>query len=74
MSEVTVNIRGYRQLSEFEQKAINEAKALGDSLGAVVAAMRTQSNIDQRWLSIAETHLQQGMMALVRSIAKPEGF
>ena len=27
-----------------------------------------------RWRAIAKTHLQQGLMALVRSVAKPEFF
>lgn len=29
---------------------------------------------DKRWSSIARTQLQQGFMALIRSIAKPETF
>ena len=29
---------------------------------------------DQRWVAIAQTQLQQGFMALTRSIAKPESF
>ena len=29
---------------------------------------------DQRWLAIAKTQLQQGFMALGRSIARPDGF
>lgn len=28
---------------------------------------------DQRWMSIAKTHIQQGFMAAVRGIAKPLG-
>jgi hypothetical protein len=29
--------------------------------------------VDKRWLSIAKTHIQQGFMAAVRAIARPNG-
>jgi hypothetical protein len=32
---------------------------------------RCNGAIDQRWVAIAETHLQQSIMATVRSIAQP---
>jgi hypothetical protein len=32
------------------------------------------SEVDQRWVTIAATQLQQGGMALTRSIAKPDFF
>lgn len=28
---------------------------------------------DKRWLSIAKTHIQQGFMAAVRAVARPNG-
>ena len=30
--------------------------------------------LDQRWVSIGETHLQQGLMALTRAVARPDFF
>lgn len=32
------------------------------------------NNVDKRWVAIARTHLQEGFMALTRSVAKPESF
>jgi hypothetical protein len=29
---------------------------------------------DGRWIAIAQTHLQQGLMALTRAVARPDGF
>lgn len=67
-------ISGYRRLSEEELAFINSVKASGNSIGALIETMEQDPNLDQRWVSIAKTDLQRGFMALIRSIAKPEGF
>lgn len=70
-------ITGYRQLNPDEAELINQIKAAGDGLGTLVAALRAASDpkqFDQRWVSIGATHLQQGIMALVRSVAQPTSF
>jgi len=66
-------ISGYRSLSKEEIESINNVKDAGNAVGALVNSLR-KKGVDPRWLAIAETHLQQGFMALTRSIAKPEGF
>jgi len=67
-------IKGYRDLSQQEVNDMNDIKAEGQRLKTVIAAMRSRKEIDQRWVSIAETHLQQGIMAAVRAIAQPDSF
>lgn len=67
-------IKGYRDLSQAEIDAMNAVKAEGSRLGLLIEELRVDSNIDQRWVDIAEMHLQQGIMAAVRSIAKPQSF
>lgn len=67
-------ISGYRRLSEEEIKLVNSIKETGNRLGEVIASLERNPNIDQRWLAIGKTHLQQGMMATIRSITRPEGF
>lgn len=67
-------IKGYRDLSQAEIDAMNAVKAEGERLGLLIEELRDNSNLDQRWVSIAETHLQQGIMAAVRSIAQPQSF
>jgi len=67
-------ITGYRDLTEEEIAAMNLVKEQGKVLGTMIEEMRQNPQLDQRWVSIGETHLQQGLMALTRAIAKPESF
>ena len=73
-------ITGYRQLSEAEASLMNEGKALAEQCGTYIAKLRGHGDTpaeglrDQRWVSIGETQLQQGFMALIRSIAQPTTF
>ena len=49
--------------------------ALAIGAGVFVAGqLRAQDGLDQRWVSIGATELQQGLMALTRAIAKPTFF
>lgn len=67
-------IKGYRELSQKEIDLMNEIKTKGIELGELVAKLREADEIDQRWVSIGATDLQTGLMALTRSVAKPEFF
>lgn len=66
-------IDGYRELSEKEIILINIVKRHGRELEDLLRALGAEDS-DKRWLSIAKTHLQQGMMAMTRAIAKPKFF
>lgn len=74
MKDQHTKITGYRDLTQAEIDAMNALKAEGARLELLIEELRVNSNIDQRWVDIAETHLQQGIMAAVRSIAKPNSF
>jgi len=74
MSQVTVDIKGYRQLSDDEQRLINELKELGIDLGKYIEDLEARPPVDKRWVAIGKTHMQQGLMALIRSVAQPETF
>lgn len=79
-------IKGYRELNQDEIDLMNEVKELGPRMEAVVKKLRASGSkggadgqgatpaADQRWVSIGETHLQQGLMALTRAVAKPGFF
>ena len=82
-------ITGYRQLTADESALINEAKAIAEQCGAFIERLRAmpatgkdgvpilvdgQTSIDQRWVSIGATHLQEGWMAVIRGIAQPTTF
>jgi hypothetical protein len=65
-------IRDYRELNQDEIDAMNKVKGLGVTLGQAVDAMRQIHGLDQRWVSIGATHLQEGLMALTRSIRQAD--
>lgn len=67
-------ITGYRQLSEAEAALMNEIKAEGLRLGALVEKLRQHQGLDNRWISIGATDLQTGLMALTRAVAQPTTF
>ena len=69
-------IKGYRDFNESELIAINKIKELAEEVRLVVDSIGDSNEyaIDTRWQAIAKTDLQKGFMALVRCIAKPEGF
>lgn len=68
-------IKGYRDLSQEEIDLMNEGKELAEQVGAFIEKLRSQgAQLDQRWVSIGETHLQQGFMAAIRGIAQPSTF
>lgn len=68
-------ITGYRDLTQDEIDSMNIIKELGAQIETQVQSMEMQGPmVDQRWVAIGKTHLQQGLMALVRAVAKPESF
>ncbi len=79
-------ITGYRQLSEAEVALMNEGKALAEACGQYIERLRKFNGgpdgdsrmdlptLDQRWISIGTTKLQEGFMAVIRGIARPTTF
>ena len=81
MKDQHTKITGYRDLSQEEIDLMNRCKALGEQLGALVEelevadfAVTSDMVPDKRNLALAKTNLQQGMMWMVRAIAKPASF
>lgn len=67
-------LTGYRQLSADEVELVEEVKKFGIGLGDMIAELMTNAATDKRWVSIAATHFQQGLMAATRAVAKPTTF
>jgi hypothetical protein len=67
-------IKGYRELNQDEINLMNQVKALGVPCQDVVNMLKAQDSVDQRWVAIGMTQLQQGLMALTRAVAKPGFF
>lgn len=70
MSKLT----GYRELSEHEKQLANNVKALAETVGLMVEAVRMSPDADPRWVAEARTDLQKGFMSLVRAITRPTTF
>ena len=67
-------IAGYRELSAEEIAAMNAIKAEGVRLGLLIEEMQDSPSLDQRWVALAKTSLQQGIMFAVRAVAQPTTF
>ena len=67
-------IKGYRELDQAEIDLMNEVKEHAAKTGELVEKMRGLDCCDARWVAIGKTELQQGFMALVRAVAKPDFF
>lgn len=67
-------IKGYRELNAAEIELMNEIKTKGVELGELVKKLQVEPSVDKRWVSIGATDMQTGLMALTRSVAKPEFF
>ncbi|WP_339869033.1 DUF7681 family protein [Pseudohongiella nitratireducens] len=82
-------IKGYRELTQEEIDLMNEIKSKGAELEQLllkcravdVAEGKTGDHVHDdmlndatRWRAITNTHFQQGLMALTRSVAKPDFY
>jgi hypothetical protein len=67
-------IKGYRELDSEEIADMNRLKEIEAMVLATVAMLRDATKYDSRWIAIGQTHIEQGFMALNRSVAKPEAI
>lgn len=65
---------GYRDPTPGEIDLVNETKELAEVVRRHIDKVTASDSTDPRWANITITHLQQGFMALVRSITKPTSF
>lgn len=64
-------VAGYRPQSEEAVARVNACKLVEESVLRILDEMAKCEEIDPRWLSIGRTHIEQGFMAINRSIFKP---
>lgn len=76
-------VTGYRKLSQAEVDLMNEIKANGDEMGALVAKLRVMSlpptadttfTLDRDCVLEGERFIKTGLMWLVRAVAQPTNF
>jgi len=63
----------YRQLSQEEIALVERSRSAGKLLRDLLADAMI-ADADPRWIAIAQTDFQRGLMSLVRAISKPEFF
>lgn len=68
------HIKGYCDLTAADISLMNEIEAEGEKLEVIIDKLMADPTTDKRWVSIGRTNLQQGIMALVRSVAQPTTF
>lgn len=76
VSEARPKLPAYRDLSEAQIEMINRVKAKAERVRTLVEGLAIEypDIVDARWLAIGKTDLQKGFMAVIRAIARPEGF
>lgn len=67
-------IKGYRDLTQEEINLMNEVKSKGAELGLIIEKLNNMDEIDKEWLSSGRLLVQQGLMAVTRSITRPDFF
>lgn len=67
-------IKGYKELDQKQIDTMNRIKSLGAEVGSLIDELIVGCDADSRWIAIGKTNLQQGFMALTRSVTKPDFF
>jgi hypothetical protein len=74
MTNTQEQVIGYRKLTEVEIDKMNRVKDMANQVGVLIEELMLDGTVDTRWVAIGKTQLQQGFMAVIRGIAKPESF
>lgn len=76
MTHTGLPVSGYQPQSDHNVELVNHFKELEERLLREIDAMRdspgTTPRYDQRFLSIAQTHFQEGFMSLNRAVFQPQ--
>lgn len=65
-------VKGYVAQDQENVDLVNQNKTLEAKLLKRLEKLGGYSHLDQRWLSVAKTHFEQGFMALNRAIFQPQ--
>lgn len=72
MSENTpLPVKGYVGQSDEKISLVNTNKELEERVLRQLDDLKTREDVDQRWLAIGRTHLEQAFMAINRSVFQP---
>lgn len=68
----TRKIAGYREPDPVRVAIVNQNKRIEEIVLRVLDAAAGSEDVDQRWLAIGRTHIEQGFMAINRAVMRPE--
>lgn len=66
-------VSGYKPQNTQAVNAVNQNKAIEEKVLRILDELKGDPNlrVDQRWLAVGRTHIEEGFMAINRSIFKP---
>ena len=64
-------VEGYRPQSDDAITLVNNNKRIEEQVLRMLDAFAGSPDIDQRWLAIGRTHIEQGFMAINRAVFRP---
>lgn len=65
-------VSGYRPQSANAVSVVNNNKAIEERVLRMLDDIGQMTDVDQRWLAIGRTHIEQGFMAVNRAVFQPE--
>lgn len=65
-------VAGYTAQSDDIIKTVNENKQLEETVLKQLDALKARADVDQRWLAIGRTHIEEAFMAINRALFKPQ--
>jgi hypothetical protein len=71
MSHAGLPVQGYQPQSDEKVGTVNINKTLEELILRQLDRLQSDPDTDKRWVAIARTQLEQGFMAMNRSVFKP---
>lgn len=72
MEHQTIPVAGYTNQSDKRVSQVNLNKKQEEEVLRTLDVLKEDPDVDQRWLAIGRTQLEQAFMAINRSIFKPQ--
>jgi len=67
-----IPVAGYNAQSNENVQLVNQNKRAEEHILQLLDIYAASPDVDARWLAVARTHIEQGFMAMNRTIFKPQ--
>ena len=64
-------VAGYKPQSDEKVQIVNHNKEIEEICLRILDTLKTENWVDQRWLAIGRTHIEEGFMAVNRAVFQP---